>query len=132
MKHAALLTLMVAGLLSSVAGAQTVGLSGMLGGKALIIVDGGAPKAVAPGDSHKGVKIVSTQGDHAMVEIEGQRHTLRVGEARPALVLLPAALRPAATALCWLRVAEVTFLHWARSTENPPKWWWTPAQPRLP
>lgn len=81
MKHAALLTLMVAGLLSSVAGAQTVGLSGMLGGKALIIVDGGAPKAVAPGDSHKGVKIVSTQGDHAMVEIEGQRHTLRVGEA---------------------------------------------------
>ena len=81
MKHAALLTLMVAGLLSSVAGAQTVGLSGMLGGKALIIVDGGAPKAVAPGDSHKGVKIVSTQGDHALVEIEGQRHTLRVGEA---------------------------------------------------
>jgi aspartyl protease family protein len=81
MKRAALLTLMVAGLLSSVAGAQTVGLSGMLGGKALIIVDGGAPKAVAPGDSHKGVKIVSTQGDHALVEIEGQRHTLRVGEA---------------------------------------------------
>jgi aspartyl protease family protein len=81
MKRAALLPLMVAGLLSSVAGAQTVGLSGMLGGKALIIVDGGAPKAVAPGDSHKGVKIVSTQGDHALVEIEGQRHTLRVGEA---------------------------------------------------
>ncbi len=82
MKHAALLTLTVAGLLlSSVACAQTVGLSGMLGGKALIIVDGSPPKAVAAGSSHMGVKIVSTQGDQAVVEIAGQQHTLRVGDA---------------------------------------------------
>jgi len=81
MKHSALLALALSGLLSPMAWAQTVGLSGMLGGKALIIVDGSAPKAVAAGDSHKGVKIVSTQGDQAVVEIEGQRHTLRVGEA---------------------------------------------------
>ncbi len=81
MPHAALLTLTLAGLLSPMAGAQTVGLSGMLGGKALIIVDGGAPKTVAAGESHKGVKIVSTQGDQAVVEIEGKKHTLRVGEA---------------------------------------------------
>ena len=81
MKDAALLTLTVACLLSPLAGAQTVGLSGMLGGKALIIVDGGAPKAVAAGGSHMGVKIVSTQGDEAVVEIAGKRHTLRVGDA---------------------------------------------------
>ena len=81
MKHSALLALALSGLLSPMAGAQTVGLSGMLGGKALIIVDGAAPKSVAAGESHKGVKIVSTQGDQAVVEIEGQRHTLRVGEA---------------------------------------------------
>lgn len=61
--------------------AQTVALQGMLGSKALLIVDGGAPRTVAPGDSHKGVKVVSTQGDQAVVEIGGKRHTLRVGEA---------------------------------------------------
>jgi aspartyl protease family protein len=61
--------------------AQTVALSGMLGGKALIIVDGGAPKSVAPGASYQGVKIVSTQGDAAVIEIAGRRHTMRVGDA---------------------------------------------------
>ena len=68
-------------LLASAAWAQTVGLSGMLGGKALVIVDGSAPKAVAVGESHKGVKIVFTQGDEAVIEINGKRHTLRVGDA---------------------------------------------------
>jgi len=61
--------------------AQTVGLSGMLGSKALVIVDGSAPKGVAVGDTYKGVKIVSTKGDQAVVEIDGKRHTLRVGDA---------------------------------------------------
>jgi aspartyl protease family protein len=61
--------------------AQNVGLSGMLGGKALVIVDGSPPKTVAVGDTFKGVKIVSTQGDQAVVEIAGKRHTLRVGDA---------------------------------------------------
>ncbi len=68
-------------LVSGHVAAQTVGLSGMLGGKALIIVDGAAPKTVAPGDSFRGVKVVSTQGDQAVVEINGTRHTLRVGNA---------------------------------------------------
>lgn len=80
MNHA-LLALALGCLLSPLAGAQTVGLSGMLGGKALVIVDGAPPKAVAAGDSYKGVKIVSTQGDQAVVEIDGKRHTLRVGDA---------------------------------------------------
>jgi len=67
--------------LAPAAWAQSVGLAGMLGGKALIIVDGAPPKTVAVGDSYKGVKIVSTQGDEAVVEIAGKQHTLRVGEA---------------------------------------------------
>jgi aspartyl protease family protein len=70
-----LLTLAQAGL------GQTVGLSGMLGGKALIIVDGTAPKSVAVGESYRGVKVVSTQGELAVLEIAGKRHTLRVGDA---------------------------------------------------
>ena len=81
MKQRALLALCVVGCLAPVAQAQTVGLSGMLGGKALIIVDGATPKTVAAGDSYKGVKIISTQGDQAVVEISGKQHTLRVGDA---------------------------------------------------
>jgi aspartyl protease family protein len=76
----ALSVLLLCGL-APAAWAQSVGLSGMLGGKALIIVDGAPPKTVAVGDSYKGVKIVSTQGDQAVVEIGGQQHTLRVGDA---------------------------------------------------
>jgi aspartyl protease family protein len=61
--------------------AQSVGLSGMMGGKALIIVDGSPPKTVAPGETFKGVRIVSTQGNQAVIEISGRQHTLRVGDA---------------------------------------------------
>ena len=81
MQQRALLALCVVCCLGPVSMAQTVGLSGMLGGKALIIVNGAAPKTVATGDTYKGVKIVSTQGDQAVVEISGTRHTLRVGDA---------------------------------------------------
>ena len=65
----------------SLASAQSVALQGMLGRSALLIVDGGAPKAVAAGAIHQGVKVISTSGDEAVVEIGGKRHTLRVGEA---------------------------------------------------
>jgi aspartyl protease family protein len=63
------------------ASAQSVALQGMLGNKALLIVDGSAPKTVAPGETHQGVKVVSTSSDQATVEINGKRHTLRVGDA---------------------------------------------------
>lgn len=69
-------------LLAAPAWAQSsVALQGMMGNRALLIVDGTAPKAVAPGDSHKGVKVLSTSGDQAVVEFGGRRQTLRVGEA---------------------------------------------------
>ena len=63
------------------AGAQSVSLQGMLGSKALLVVDGAPPKAVAAGDSWKGVKVLSTAGEQAVVEVGGQRQTLRVGES---------------------------------------------------
>ncbi len=68
-------------LLAGIAAAQSVTLQGMLGNKALLMVDGSAPKAVAPGETHKGVKVLSTAGDQAVVEVGGQQQTLRVGEA---------------------------------------------------
>ncbi len=61
--------------------AQSVALSGMLGNKALLMVGAGAPHSVAPGDTYQGVKVVSTSGDQAVVEIGGRRQTLRVGDA---------------------------------------------------
>lgn len=73
-----LLTLLTAG---AIASAQTVALTGMMGSKALMIVDGGNPKSVAVGETYRGVKVISTQGDQAVLEIGGKRHTVRVGEA---------------------------------------------------
>lgn len=67
--------------LSSGVFAQTVALSGMLGGKALVTVDSGAPKLLAAGETYKDIKVISTQGEQAIVEIGGKRHTMRVGEA---------------------------------------------------
>ena len=67
-------------LLAGAACAQDVRLQGMLGSKALLLV-GGVPRAVAPGETWQGVKVVSTGGDQAVVLIDGQRVALRVGEA---------------------------------------------------
>jgi aspartyl protease family protein len=61
--------------------AQGVLLQGMLGSKALLVVDGGAPRIVAPGETVGRVKVVSTSGDTAVIEIDGRRQTLRIGEA---------------------------------------------------
>ncbi len=75
---------MLAGLLAVSATAslaQSVALAGMMGAKALVIVDGSPPKGVAVGETFRGIKIVSTQGDSAVMEIGGKRHTLRVGDA---------------------------------------------------
>ncbi len=69
------------GLSALPARSQSVQLSGMLGRKALLIVNGTAPKLVAPGESHQGVKVLSTAGEQAVLEIGGQRQTLRVGES---------------------------------------------------
>ena len=64
-----------------IAQAQSVALVGMLGNKALLVVNGAAPKTVAAGDSHEGVKVLSTSSDQAVVEQSGKRFTVRMGEA---------------------------------------------------
>ena len=53
----------------------------MVGSKALLIVDGSEPKIVAAGESYKGVKIVSTAGDTAVIEISGKRYNTRIGDS---------------------------------------------------
>lgn len=61
--------------------AQNVALAGILGGKALLVVDGSAPRGVAPGESHMGVRVVSVGRDEAVVDSAGGRRTVRLGEA---------------------------------------------------
>lgn len=79
--------------LAPAAGADTVTLQGMLGKRALLIVNGTAPKTVAPGESHMGVKVLSTDGDQAVVEVAGQRRTLRVGDVPANVGGAPSAAR---------------------------------------
>ena len=61
--------------------AQSVALAGMLGSKALLVVNGTAPKTVAAGDTYEGVKVISTGSDQAVIEQSGKRFTLRLGDA---------------------------------------------------
>ena len=77
----ALATLTAWAVLATSAQAQSVVLAGMLGSKALLVVDGSAPKTVGAGDTHQGVKVISTTADQAVIEMDGKRHTLRVGES---------------------------------------------------
>lgn len=67
-------------LLSGTALAQDVGLAGVMGSKAMLMVNGGEPRAIAVGQSIEGVKLISLQGDQVVVEIGGKKRPLRVGQ----------------------------------------------------
>ncbi|WP_370451201.1 TIGR02281 family clan AA aspartic protease [Acidovorax sp. FJL06] len=61
--------------------AQSVALAGMLGSKALLVVDAHPPRAVGAGDEYQGVKVIAVTKEEATVEVKGARRTLRLGEA---------------------------------------------------
>lgn len=71
--------------LPAVAADQSIALAGVLGSKALLVVDGSAPRAVGPGETHQGVKVLSVTRDEATVEVQGTRRLLRLGESPVAL-----------------------------------------------
>lgn len=71
--------------LPAVAADQSIALAGVLGSKALLVVDGSAPRAVGPGETHQGVKVLSVARDEATVEVQGTRRLLRLGESPVAL-----------------------------------------------
>jgi aspartyl protease family protein len=68
-------------LASATAHAQTVSLSGSLGDKALLMIDG-APRTVAVGITVQGVKLLSVSGSEAAVEVKGKRAVLALGGAQ--------------------------------------------------
>ena len=69
------------GLWAGLSVAQTVSMSGSLGGKALLIIDG-APRTLAVGQSAQGVKLISVSGGDAVVDVGGRRVTLQLGSAQ--------------------------------------------------
>lgn len=60
--------------------AQDVGLAGIVGSKAMLMINGGEPQAVRIGESLDGVRLVSIQGEQAVIEIGGKKRPLRVGQ----------------------------------------------------
>lgn len=62
-----------------------VGLNGTMGQMALLVIDGGQPRAVRIGDAVQGIRVVSVGSGEAVVEVGGKRRSLRVGDA-PAAV----------------------------------------------
>ena len=56
-------------------------LAGILGGKALLVVDGSAPRSVAPGGSHMGVRVVSVGRDGVVLEVAGAQRAIQLGES---------------------------------------------------
>ncbi len=62
--------------------AADVNLNGVVGNKALLVIDGGKPRWLAVGESSpEGVKLVSISGDSAVFELGGKRQTLKMGES---------------------------------------------------
>jgi len=69
-------------LLASPALATEVTLVGLIGAKAIVVIDGGAPRTLAPGQkTAEGVLLLSTEKEAASFEINGQKRTLPMGRA---------------------------------------------------
>lgn len=66
---------------AAAAASPAVALAGILGSKALLVVNGTPPRALAAGERHQGVVVVSVGREEAVIERDGVRHTVRLGEA---------------------------------------------------
>jgi len=100
--------------------AESVMLTGTIGNRAILIVDGGAPRTVAPGEKLGQVRLVSVQGGEAIVEVDGKRASLRMdqpvsvggggGGANGSRIVLPAGSGGHFTTLGAINGRSVTFL----------------------
>jgi aspartyl protease family protein len=68
--------------LCSTAIAADVNLNGVVGTKALVVIDNGKPRWLAAGEtSPEGVKLISVGGDSAVIVMDGKRETLTLGQS---------------------------------------------------
>lgn len=100
---------------SAVSGAE-VELAGVFGKRAVLVINGGTPQTLSPGQhSREGVKLLEVGSATALVDVEGERRRLGMGEA-PLRITEPA-IQQAAVAT--LRLVPDTHGHyWAQGTVN--------------
>lgn len=61
--------------------AAEVGVAGVFPGKALLVIDGGAPRIVAAGGvTAEGVRVIAVDGDTVTLEVDGRMRKARVGQ----------------------------------------------------
>ena len=76
------LSMVALALFASPALAAEVTLVGLIGAKAIVVIDGGAPRTLAPGQkTAEGVVLLGTEKEAASFEIEGRKRTLHMGQA---------------------------------------------------
>ena len=77
-----LVLFMVLALIGSVAAAANVSLIGLADGMAVLIIDNGKPRTLRDGQSAPGgIKLISANPDYALIEVDGQRQKLTLGQA---------------------------------------------------
>jgi aspartyl protease family protein len=73
---------LVAGM-ASVAHAADVVVVGLFAGKAVVVINGGAPRTLSVGQvTQEGVRLLAAKSDSAEFEIDGKRQVLGLGEGR--------------------------------------------------
>ena len=73
--------LVLCALLGAAAGAASVGVVGLFPGKAVVSINGGAPRTLGVGQkTAEGVALIAASGDSATFDIGGLRRVLRMGE----------------------------------------------------
>ena len=88
-------------LFGAAAGAASVSVVGLFPGKAVVSINGGAPRTLGVGQkTSEGVALIAASGDSATFDIGGQRRVLRMGEmaGTASAPSAPAAVASAASA----------------------------------
>jgi len=76
-----LAVLLAGSLLPGLAQALEVSVAGVFPGKAILVVENGPPRTVAVGQkSPEGIKVLAVESDRAMLEIDGKRRSVRIGQ----------------------------------------------------
>ena len=76
------LSLLLLALVAPPSFAADVALVGLIGAKAIVVIDGGAPRTLAPGQkTAEGVVLLGIENQAASFEINGQKRTLSMGQA---------------------------------------------------
>jgi aspartyl protease family protein len=73
-------SILAATLVASSAVATEVNVVGLSPNRAIVVIDGGAPKVLNQGSEINGVRLLSTSNDTGEFVIDGKRQTLRLGQ----------------------------------------------------